>query len=64
MTVRPVVAWRCHICGAEFNELGGGLCAACNRPTCAACWGDHRAFLPGKQRTRRCKTCSVLQKRS
>ncbi len=62
MIERTVVPWRCHICGAEFNELRGGLCEDCDRPTCAACWGDQRAFVLSPQRTRCCKSCATLKR--
>lgn len=62
MTIQAIVPWRCHLCKAEFSESHGGLCAACNRPTCAACWGDQRAFLPGRRRTRLCKACALLKR--
>lgn len=61
MNMSTVVPWRCHICGTAFDEFHGGLCAACNRPTCAGCWGNQRSFLPGWQRTGRCKACVTLK---
>jgi hypothetical protein len=61
MTIQAVVPWRCHICKTESSEAYGGLCAACHRPTCSACWADHRGLLPGGRRTRRCKTCATLK---
>jgi hypothetical protein len=61
MTIQAVVPWRCHICSREFTENHGGLCAACNRPTCAACWADHRGFLPGGRWMRWCSACTMLR---
>ncbi len=60
----PIIPWRCHICGDEFHELDGGICARCKKATCLS--HLHSLKTPdrkakGTEKEYICKACRSLE---
>jgi hypothetical protein len=55
--LKEIIHWKCHICGREFDTLGGGICKKCNKPTCNICFGLGKLRRLGKLKMPEAQVC-------
>jgi len=61
MQEKLIIPWKCHICGRQFDTLGGGICKKCGMATCAVCFGIGTLRRLGQMKVPKgvvCRTCA------